>query len=147
MGVQASYLASFKKPQQKHYSYFKAGLDYEIGFGAGSPLLGLGVFADTGAILFDMCRIGAGIAGNYLSKKDVAAGLVQGFILEPYIETAIMWKAFENSGFDFGFRLAAPVKLTAKIVEPYYAINSMNMLDWKFSLSYFHFFSQKEKTK
>lgn len=143
LGAHIAYLAAFKKPAQKHYSYFKGGIDYEAGFGPSTPLQGFGLFADTGAVLFDIWRIGAGMAFNYLTKKDLAAGLLTGWTVSPYFETAIMWKPFEKSGFDFGFRLGAPVKITGDINEPYHKVNKLNQLDWKFTFSYFYFFGGK----
>lgn len=144
-GAHIAYIAAFKKPARQHYSYFKAGLDYEAAFGPATPLQGFGLFADTGAVLFDIWRIGAGVAMNYLTKKDLTAGLLTGWTINPYLETAVMWQAFAHSGFDFGFRIGAPVKITGNISEPYYKVNKLNQTDWKFTFSYFHFFGNKSR--
>lgn len=140
LGAHFAYLGAYQKEHQKNYSYFKGGLDYEASFGPKTPLQGFGLFVDSGAVLFDMWRLGAGVAFNYLTKKDVTAGLMQGFVVSPYLETAIMYKPFKQSGFDFGFRLGFPVKVTGSLQEPYYQVNKLNQIDWKLTAGYFHFF-------
>ena len=144
-GAHLAYFGAYKKTEEaKNYSYFKGGLDYESSFGPMTALQGFGVFADTGAVLFDMWRIGAGVTFNYLTKKDLMVGLLSGFVISPYLETAIMWQAFERSGFDFGFRIGSPVKVTAQRIEPYLSANKMQQIDWKFTASYYHFFGGKK---
>lgn len=139
-GVSFAYFGAYQKENQKHYSYFKSGLDYDAAFGPKTPLQGLGFFVDSGAVLFNIWRIGAGISFNYLTKKDISTSLMQDFIISPYIETALMWKLFKQSGFDFGFRLGIPVKVSGTLQKPYYQVNKLQQIDWKFTAGYFHFF-------
>lgn len=129
------YLGAYQKENQKNYSYFKAGLDYEIGFVTDNSVHGLSLFFDSGAIIYDMWRIGAGLA-----MKNTGNGKDFAFILTPYLETGLMIQPFKKAGFDINFKLGAPVKLAGKLTAPYYGINKMDMLDWGVGFGYFQFF-------
>lgn len=140
-GGYINYMVSFKKtPESRFYSYLKLGVDYELGFVEKTPLQGLGISLDSGSILFNYWRIGAGVEFNYLTKKSIVEGIINGFILNPYLETSAMVPIWDNHGFDFGFRMGIPVRLAGQSIEPYYSIKTVDMIDWKVMISYFYFF-------
>lgn len=130
----AAYLLASQKDGKKFYSLTRFGLGYE----SSGSFQGVSVFVDTGTILWDIWRIGVGMQVEMVTSPESL--LKNGVIMMPYIETGLMWKVFAQSGFDFGFKLGSPIKLTSVLVEPFYHRNKMDTLSWQFSAGYFHFF-------